>query len=161
MKNDSKQINSTSKLRKVLFTYSAISVFIFTLILSLSIISVVFSYLKESTETKLLHFARLERMTIEEWIRRAKDISRQITSRTRIREELEKYEKDAISIKQLTCFTSPKLYDAMKLSNNIIGIIRANYRDYGFKGRLVKPFQLNDIKRELSRVMDEKGDLTP
>ncbi len=31
--------------------------------------------------------------------------------------------------------------------------IMANYRDYGFKGRLVRPFQMDDLERELTRVM--------
>jgi PAS domain S-box-containing protein len=32
--------------------------------------------------------------------------------------------------------------------------ILANYGDYGFKGRLVKPFQIKDLKKELTRVME-------
>jgi len=35
--------------------------------------------------------------------------------------------------------------------------IMANYGDYGFKGRLVKPFLIEDLKRELARVMQEGG----
>lgn len=34
--------------------------------------------------------------------------------------------------------------------------IMANYGNYRFKGRLVKPFQLDELKRELSRVMEMK-----
>ncbi len=32
--------------------------------------------------------------------------------------------------------------------------ILANYREYGFKGRLIKPFRLEDLKNELTMVMD-------
>jgi len=32
--------------------------------------------------------------------------------------------------------------------------VMANYNNYGFKGRLVKPFQTEDLKKELSRVME-------
>lgn len=32
--------------------------------------------------------------------------------------------------------------------------VMADYKDYGFKGRLVKPFQMDDLKKELSRVME-------
>ncbi len=31
--------------------------------------------------------------------------------------------------------------------------VMANYSDYGFKGRLVKPFRVTDLRKELSRVM--------
>jgi PAS domain S-box-containing protein len=30
----------------------------------------------------------------------------------------------------------------------------ANYRDYGFKGKLVKPFQLKDLRQEVERVLN-------
>ncbi len=33
--------------------------------------------------------------------------------------------------------------------------IMANYREYGFKGRLVKPFKLNDLKSELLKILIE------
>jgi PAS domain S-box-containing protein len=32
----------------------------------------------------------------------------------------------------------------------------ANYSDYGFKSRLVKPFQMVDLKKELSRLLDQR-----
>jgi len=31
--------------------------------------------------------------------------------------------------------------------------VLANYADYGFKGRLVKPFKMNDLARELAYVL--------
>ena len=31
--------------------------------------------------------------------------------------------------------------------------IMAHYEDYGFKGRILKPFKLQDIKEELTRVL--------
>lgn len=31
--------------------------------------------------------------------------------------------------------------------------VMANYTDYGFRGRLIKPFQMKDLKKELSRIM--------
>lgn len=34
--------------------------------------------------------------------------------------------------------------------------VMANYAKYGFKGRIVKPFQLEDLKKELARVMEMK-----
>jgi len=32
--------------------------------------------------------------------------------------------------------------------------IMANYSEYGFKGRIIKPFQLKDLEKELSRIME-------
>ena len=33
--------------------------------------------------------------------------------------------------------------------------VMANYRDYGFKGRIIKPFQIDILKNELFTVLDE------
>ena len=32
--------------------------------------------------------------------------------------------------------------------------IMANYGDYGFSGRLAKPFKLEEMEKEISRVME-------
>jgi len=63
-------------------------------------------------------------MAVNEWIRHAMDIAVQVTSRTRIRQELEKYNKGKISLAQLKAFTEPKLSDAMNISKEIVGITR-------------------------------------
>jgi len=68
-------------------------------------------------------------MAITEWCRRAKDLAKQITSRTRIRQELEKYNKGIIDLEQLTSFTKPKLQDAINLSAEVVGIIRLDARN--------------------------------
>jgi CheY-like chemotaxis protein len=33
--------------------------------------------------------------------------------------------------------------------------VMANYMDYGFSGKLVKPYKLADLKREITRVVNE------
>lgn len=63
-------------------------------------------------------------MAVNEWSRRVKDLAFQVTSRTRIRQELEKFNNGQIPLNQLKAFTEPKLSDAMTLSTEIIGIIR-------------------------------------
>ncbi len=63
-------------------------------------------------------------MAVNEWVRRAMDIAIQVTSRTRIRQELEKYNNKQITLAQLKAFTEPKLSDAMNMSADIVGITR-------------------------------------
>lgn len=72
----------------------------------------------------MYHDAALTAMAVNEWGRRVTDIAIQITSRTRIRQELEKYNNKKISLTQLKAFTEPKLSDAMNMSEEIIGITR-------------------------------------
>ena len=77
----------------------------------------------------MVHLAQVRSMAITEWCRWAKDVANQITSRTRIRQELEKYNKKEIDVKQLARFTKPKLQDAMNHSKEVIGILRLDAKD--------------------------------
>ena len=90
----------------------------------MAIYGTLFEHLKKAENDSIIHFAEIRSMAITEWCRRAKDLAKQITSRTRIREELEKYNKRKIDSDQLIVFTLPKLKDAMSLSDEIVGILR-------------------------------------
>ncbi len=115
---------STESLRKNLFIYLAAALFTLMAVLSFTVYTVLFQQLKRAEEHTLFHAAEMRSIAVNEWARRAKDLARQITSRSRIREELEKYNNGLIGIDELRSFTSPKLQDAMNLSDEIIGIIR-------------------------------------
>lgn len=115
---------SASLLRKKLFIYSAIMFLSLTLSIAISIILPIYSRLKAAEDNNLYHAVETRAMAINEWARRARSLALQITSRTRIRQELEKYNNNKITLDQLRSFTEPKLADAMNLSQEIIGIIR-------------------------------------
>ncbi len=63
-------------------------------------------------------------MAVEEYLSRAKDIALQITSRTQIRKKLEGFNRGEIPFSELVAFSGPKLGDAMKLSEEVVGISR-------------------------------------
>ncbi|MCP4717165.1 MAG: response regulator [Deltaproteobacteria bacterium] len=63
-------------------------------------------------------------MAIAEWIRLEKNLALQITSRSRLRQELEKYLDGQLNAAELKLFSAPKLDDAMAISKEIIGITR-------------------------------------
>jgi len=119
-----KYLNSASRLRRVLFAYAVGTLFVFTIFLLFFVTNVTYGYLKESEEQNLRHAAEVKVIAVEEWLRRAKDIARQITSRTRIREELEKYNTGQLTLTELAAFTNPKLADAQSLSTDIVAIVR-------------------------------------
>lgn len=116
--------DSSNRLRKALFFYLAAALLVLALSLALTISLTLFDRLKKSEDQNLVHAAQTRAMTIEEWCRRAKDLAWQITSRTRIRQELEKYNQGKRSHAAVKAFTAPKLQDAMDLSKDIIGILR-------------------------------------
>jgi len=115
---------SPSRLQKILFLYVSIALLALTLFLSFATVLPTYSRLKSAEDRNIYHAVKTRAMAINEWARRAKDLARQITSRTRIRQELEKYNNKKIALKQLRSFTKPKLSDAMSLSKEIIGITR-------------------------------------
>ena len=115
---------SPGHLRRTLFFYLAAILFIFSLFLILTIATPIYERLKTSENNNVYHDVELTAMAVNEWGRRAMDIAIQITSRTRIRQELEKYNNKNISLTQLKAFTEPKLSDAMNMSHEITGITR-------------------------------------
>ena len=61
---------------------------------------------------------------VESFLEKASETAKQITSRSRIREFLEKYNDNQIDISTLNKFSAPKLRDAMNLSEFTVGISR-------------------------------------
>ncbi|WP_289021198.1 PAS domain S-box protein [Desulfobacter postgatei] len=125
MKKPYSQI-SLENLRRTLFLYLAVILLIFSLFLILTIANPIYQRLKESENNNVYNNVELTAMAVNEWGRRVMDIAVQVTSRTRIRQELEKYNNNEISLPQLKTFTEPKLSDAMNMSEEIIGITRVD-----------------------------------
>jgi diguanylate cyclase (GGDEF)-like protein/PAS domain S-box-containing protein len=61
---------------------------------------------------------------LESELNRLADIALQVTSRTRIREELERYNQGMISREKLLNFTTPKLEDVLRSESDVLGISR-------------------------------------
>ncbi|MBN4063742.1 PAS domain S-box protein [Cardiobacterium sp. AH-315-I02] len=78
----------------------------------------------EQLKTELLFQMELQTVVLEAKILRLKNLTTQITSRTGIRQELEKYLRNEISLQSLNNFSRLKLTDAMNLATNMVGISR-------------------------------------
>jgi len=124
MKKKNEHKYSTEGLRRTMFIYFTIALFISVSSLAFLISATLMNHLKQAENKDIVYHADTTAMAISEWSRRAKDLARQITSRTRIRQELVKYNEGKISLNQLKKFTEPKLRDAMNLSDEIKAIIR-------------------------------------
>ena len=115
---------STNRLRRRLFFYLATALLVIVCASALVIFLTIFDHLKRAEDDNIAHIAETRSMAIAEWFRRASDLALQITSRTRIRQELKAYNQDRLSLAALRQFTEPKLLDAMNLSSEIVGIRR-------------------------------------
>jgi sensor domain CHASE-containing protein len=115
---------TTQQVRKRLFVLLAVALLALAIGLTITISSALFGSLKRAEAKSLVRIVELRAVAIAEWCRRAKDVAKQITSRTRIRQELEKYNEGTITLQQLDRFSKPKLRDAMNLSSEVTGILR-------------------------------------
>ncbi len=78
----------------------------------------------EQMESELKFQLELMAVVLDSEISRLKNLTTQITSRSRIRQELEKYLRKEINLADLNSFSTPKLADAMHLAPDMIGISR-------------------------------------
>ncbi len=104
--------------------YSALGILAIGLTVSLVSIIPLYSRLKEGLENNLSHAVKVRTMAVDEYLSRAKDITLQITSRTQIRKKLESYNRGEVKLNDLVEYTHGKLVDAMKLSEEVVGISR-------------------------------------
>ncbi len=70
--------------------------------------------------------AHLQRIAVSEYLSRVKDTALQFTSRTRIRQMLQRYNAGDLGREELVAFTEPKLAEALRLSETAVGCVRTD-----------------------------------
>jgi anti-anti-sigma factor len=83
-----------------------------------------YQHLHDDAGATLARNVSTRALAIEEHLVRTSDIAAQITSRTRIREELIAYNAGEMSREELVASSGPKLTDAMRQSADIVGLVR-------------------------------------
>ncbi len=128
MKNRGNSLTS-KKLRKLIVSYFSLSYLIFTIFTLVFFLVTVKGLIKESNIRDLSHRIELRKLLIEEWLRKSKDVSRQIASRTMIRKKLESFNDKLISYNDIKEYTEPKLKDAISRTKEINGIYRLSKKN--------------------------------
>jgi len=105
----------------------------------------------EQLETAILFEVALQKTAIKSEITRLKNLAAQITSRSRIRQELEKYQNGLIGLDALNAFSRSKLADALRLAPDMVGISRL-----GNDGRLL--IEVGEAIPKSLRPMDFRAD---
>jgi len=80
--------------------------------------------MKAQQANHLIFAVKTRSMVVDEFLAKATETALQITSRTQIRESLEKYNNKIIDLAALQHFSTPKLQDALNLSQFAAGISR-------------------------------------
>ena len=156
--------SSALAIRRRVFLYASLSMLVFCVVL-LGVVSYpIYEKMKGAENRVVNESSLLHALALKEWYGRAVGLSKQITSRTRIRQELHKYLKGKLSLQSLRSFTEPKLQDAMMLSEEIVGVMRIDNKGtlVARCGKLVPNgvLTIDYTKRfdvELSRVFQMEG----
>lgn len=115
---------SADRIRRRLFIYASLFLFFFMLFQAGAASWLISNKLMTTQRQQLTHSTAMKAAAIEEAIRRLKDIARQITSRSRLREELERYNRGAIERDGFVEFSIPKLEDALRITPAVQSLVR-------------------------------------
>ncbi len=116
--------NVAGRLQKLIVAYSALGILATGTLVAVVSAVPVYHHLKQNEERNLLLAVRTRTLAVEEYLRRTKDIAKQIASRTELRNHLEAYSRQKLSLKQLVNLSLPKLRDALNQSQELAGITR-------------------------------------
>ncbi|MDO9040887.1 MAG: PAS domain S-box protein [Desulfocapsaceae bacterium] len=110
--------------RRTLLLKSSLGLLVVSILLVLACIIPLTQRLKSEQEKHLFFAVKSRSSTVEIFLDKAIETAKQVTSRTQIRESLEKYNRQEITLAELADFTRPKLDDASTLSGNGVGVSR-------------------------------------
>ena len=125
-------MNNAQILRKKLFTLQSAVLALFCLAVVAGVSVTLYRHLVADLEYEFFLGAKYKAEAVSQWANRAQDLARQITSRSRIRQELKKYNQGVISLDRVVEFTSPKLDDAIRISKEVVGVSRLDAKGIAF-----------------------------
>jgi len=111
-------------LQRSIIIYSALGILLIGVIVAFVSIIPLFNHLKKNAEQNLSFAVKNRTLAVEEYLTRAKDVTLQITSRTKAREKLEEYNKGEVTLDEFVYYSRNILTDALNRSEEVRGIIR-------------------------------------
>lgn len=117
---------NSKQLQRLLILYSALGILLTNVLVAILSIFPLYQQLKKAEERNLQSALQTRKLAVEEFLSRAKDVSEQITSRTRGRQMLDEYNQGNVSQDELASFTTQILTEAMNKSEDVVGISRFN-----------------------------------
>ncbi len=109
--------------KKILMTASA-GLLLACICVALISVLPLYNQLKVQQANNLIYTAKTRSMVVDEFLAKIKETARQITSRSKAREALQRYNNGEINVSELKDFSVPILQDAINLSLFAVGISR-------------------------------------
>lgn len=134
-------------IRKRILLVVLLGVFITGVAASLSTSIPFYISARSSLDQVALTSVQSRATSLEHLFEKYQDLARQFTSRSVIRDELDSYAQGLVSLASLTEFTEPKLGDAMRLSAELLGLVRL-----GLKGEEI--VRIGDLPVDLAVALE-------
>ena len=119
---------STSRLRGTLLGYAAAAALVTGVAVALSTIWPFYTASAAHRRETLKFAAQTKALAVESYLERCREIAFQITSRSRMREELHLYNQGQRSVAQVVDCITPKLRDALAVCEEAVGAVRFDAR---------------------------------
>lgn len=124
IKSSSADSTNSKKLQKALTIYTALGIFGISVIVAIASIIPFYRQLLQQEQRNLLFAVKTRTLIVEEFLSKVKNVAQQITSRTRARQELEKYNQGQLTPNQIVAVSNRILSDALNQSSEVVGITR-------------------------------------
>ena len=121
---EEQSIQPIRRLQRATLLFAVIGILITGLLVGTSAVIPLYNEYRAGAEQGLRSIWENKHLAVEQYLSRLRDISMQVTSRTRIREMLAAFNRGELSLEALREFTAPKLRDAMNLSSEAVGVVR-------------------------------------
>ena len=115
---------STQKIQKAILFFASGAFIVSGIVIGLVSFLPLYNQMKAQYEQRMISAVSSKKLSIQEFLDRARDSALQVTSRSVLREKLEAYYAGKLTLQQLTEFTEPRLLDARQRSPLIVGITR-------------------------------------
>ncbi len=112
------------RFKRKLFISASIGLLLACICVALISVLPLYNQLKAQRANHLIFSVKTKSMLVEEFLEKAKETAKQITSRSKAREALENYNSNKMDLTTLSSFSTAVLQDAIDLSQFAVGISR-------------------------------------
>lgn len=114
----------TKQLQSRIVNLAILGILVTGLVVGLATAVPIYRTVRSQVETATVHDLQHHALAVGQFLVRVRELARQVTSRTIIRDKLEQYNRGEVTLEELQAFSAPKLGDAMRQSSGAAGIIR-------------------------------------
>ena len=123
-------VKSSEIHRKHILLYSTVCSFLSSVLIAGICIGPFYASLRKNADKDLALMLDIKATVVEQFLKRAENIALQISSRTVIAEELERYDKGLVSLEELDSYTVPKMEDSVVRAKDVAGVWRLDAKGH-------------------------------